>query len=61
MFVTAVLQFLWSLTIVGGIIKHYSYILVPYIAAENSDVKAREAITLSRKMMHGHKMGVFCV
>ena len=59
MFVTAVLQFLWSLTIVGGIIKHYSYILVPYIAAENSDVKAREAITLSRKMMHGHKWECF--
>lgn len=53
------LQFLWSLTIVGGFIKHYSYFLVPYIVAENPDISAREAITLSRKMMNGHKWECF--
>lgn len=31
-------QMLWALTIVGGIIKRYSYFLVPYIAAENPDI-----------------------
>ena len=55
MFVLLVFQMLWSLTIVGGVIKRYSYYLVPYILAENPDMKGCEAITLSRKMMDGHK------
>ena len=46
---------LWWLTIIGGIIKHYSYAMVPYIVAENPDIKPREAIKLSRAMMYGHK------
>ena len=46
---------LWMFTIVGGIIKSFSYILVPYIVAENPDISPNEAITLSRKMMKGHK------
>nr|AHF24369.1 hypothetical protein [uncultured bacterium Contig575] len=50
---------LWSLTIVGGFIKHYSYFLVPFIAAENPDIRPREAITLSRRMMDGHKWEFF--
>ncbi len=53
------LQVLWSLTIVGGIIKRYSYYLVPYITAENADIKPLQAITLSRKMMDGHKWDCF--
>ena len=59
MFVKYIFQFLWSLTIIGGMIKHYSYFLVPYIAAENPDMKAREAINLSRRMMKGHKWECF--
>lgn len=55
----AVLQYLWILTIVGGVIKHYSYFLTPYIAAENPDIKPREAINLSRRMMNGHKWECF--
>lgn len=50
---------LWSLTIAGFFIKRYSYYLVPYIAAENPDLRPMEAITLSRKMMDGHKMEAF--
>lgn len=50
---------LWALTIIGGIIKLFSYWMVPYIVAENPDVKPREAITLSRKMMDGHKWECF--
>lgn len=50
---------LWSLTIVGGIVKHYSYYLVPYLVAENPDLRPREAIRLSRDMMRGHKWQCF--
>ena len=50
---------LWALTVAGGIIKRYSYFLVPYIAAENPDISPRKAITLSRKIMHGHKWECF--
>ncbi len=59
MLVSYVYQSLWALTIVGIFIKHYSYFLVPYIVAENPDIKANEAITLSRKMMDGHKWECF--
>lgn len=59
MFVKYIFQVLWSLTIVGGIIKNYSYRMVPYIAAENPDMKAREAINLSRKIMYGQKWECF--
>lgn len=59
MFVTTVFGLLWDLTIIGGMIKTYSYFLVPYIAAENPDVSPLEAITLSRKMMKGHKWECF--
>lgn len=59
MFVMRIFEFLWSLTIVGGIVKHYSYFLVPFIVADNPDIKPLEAITLSRKMMDGHKREAF--
>ena len=55
MLLEAVYEVLWSLTIVGGLIKHFSYFLVPFIVAENPDIKPRQAITLSRRMMDGHK------
>lgn len=50
---------LWSLTVVGGIIKHYSYKMVPYIVAENPAVTKKEAFQMSRKMMQGNKWGAF--
>ncbi len=59
MLVTYVFYTLWCLTIAGAIIKHYSYFLVPYIVAENPDTPALQAITLSRKMMKGHKWECF--
>lgn len=52
-------QYLWYLTIIGGIIKSFSYALVPYIVAENPDIDANKAITLSRKMMKGYKWKLF--
>lgn len=59
MFLKYLFQFLWSLTIIGGIIKRYSYYLVPYILAENPDINSLDAITLSRQMMNGHKWECF--
>ncbi len=50
---------LWSFTIIGGVIKWFSYFAVPYIVAENPDISARDALTLSRKMMDGHKFELF--
>ncbi len=55
MFVTNLFQLLWDLTIIGGIIKHYSYFMVRYIVAENPDIDTMDAIRLSEKMMDGHK------
>ena len=59
MFVKYIYYLLWSLTLVGAFVKRYSYYMVPYIAAENPDMTARQAITLSRKMMKGHKWQCF--
>lgn len=50
---------LWTFTIIGGIIKHFSYAMVPYILCENPSIKPKQAITLSRKMMKGHKWELF--
>lgn len=50
---------LWTFTIVGGIIKAYSYKMVRYIVAENPDIAPLEAITLSRRIMNGHKWECF--
>ena len=56
MFLTDLFTVLWSLLfIVPGVIKVYSYRLVPYIQAEHPEMKGTEAITLSRKMMNGQK------
>ncbi len=55
----SIYQTLWTLTVIGGVIKYYSYSQVPYILAENPDLTGREAITLSRKMMRGHKWECF--
>lgn len=50
---------LWNMTVIGGIIKFYSYLLVPYIVAENPNVTRKEAFALSRAMMQGNKWNTF--
>ena len=51
---------LWSLLlIIPGIIKAYAYSMTLFILAENKGMSVLEAITLSRKMMDGHKMDLF--
>ena len=52
-------QWLWSLTIIGGWIKGYSYMMVPYLLAENPELTGRAAVTVSREMMDGHKREAF--
>ncbi|MGX8680590.1 MAG: DUF975 family protein, partial [bacterium] len=59
LFVKNFYLFFWNFTIVGMLIKSYSYFMVEYIIAENPDLKANQAITLSRKMMNGHKWEAF--
>ena len=59
MFVRYVYYTLWCLTIGGIFIKRYSYFMVPYIAAENPDMSGRDAVTLSRRIMQGHKWECF--
>ncbi len=57
----SIYYWLWSFTIIGVIIKRYSYAMVPFIVAENPDLGARQAITLSRKLMKGHKWQLFVI
>lgn len=59
MFLTSLYNTLWYFTIIGGIIKSYSYRLVPFIVAENPSIPSKKAITLSRYMMKGHKWEMF--
>lgn len=56
---TGVFIFLWSLLlVVPGIIKSYSYAMVPYLLAD-PDVTDDDVITRSRQMMDGHKWELF--
>ena len=51
---------LWALLlIIPGIIKWHAYSMTFFILAENKGMSVLEAITLSRKMMDGHKMDLF--
>ena len=59
MFERSFLIFLWDLTIIGGIIKRYSYKMIPYILAENPDIGHKEAFALSKRMMKVNKMQGF--
>lgn len=60
MFLTDLFLALWTLLfIIPGIVKSYSYRMVPYIIKENPELSANDAITLSRKMMDGNKWNTF--
>jgi len=50
---------LWGCTIVMLPVKLLAYSQVEYILAENPDIKWKDAITLSRRMMNGNKWRVF--
>ena len=60
MFLRNLYIFLWSLLLViPGIIKSYSYRLVPYILAEHPEMDAKEVLETSRRLMDGHKWHTF--
>lgn len=59
MFKRFVYQILWFLTIYFGPIKYYEYKLIPYILANNPDMDAKEAFSLSKELSDGHKMEMF--
>lgn len=51
---------LWSmLFLVPGIIKSYSYKLIPYILAENPDISKNRAFEISKQAMNGRKWDAF--
>ncbi len=57
---TGIYLMLWTLLFPPvGIVKSFSYALTPYIMAENPNVGANEAITMSREMMNGNKGKLF--
>lgn len=59
---TRIFVFLWSLLlIVPGIIKTYSYALTPYLIKEFPDLGVNACLNLSKKMMKGHKLDLFCL
>ena len=54
------LIFAWSLLFcIPGIIKAYAYAMTTYILADCPEVGAIDAITISRRMMKGHKWEYF--
>ena len=51
---------LWSLLFfIPGIVKSYSYRLVPYLLKDHPELSPTEVITRSRQMMDGHKWQAF--
>ena len=60
MFLRQLYIFGWSLLfVIPGIVKSYSYMMVPYILAENDDLDKDRVFEMSRDMMYGHKMEAF--
>ena len=60
MFLKNLFLALWTmLFIIPGIVKAYSYRMVPYILKEHPELSGTQAITLSRQMMKGHKGDAF--
>lgn len=56
----ALWNFLWYLAlIIPGIVKSYAYRMVPYIMADNPDIKYDRALELSKQMTDGQKLDMF--
>lgn len=57
---TDLFTFLWSLLfIIPGIIAALGYAMAPYIIAEHPEIKAADALKMSKKMMKGNKGKLF--
>jgi uncharacterized membrane protein len=60
MFQKTVYTFFWTLLlIIPGIIKHYEYLMIPYLLAENPTLSEQEAFEMSKQMMDGQKLNAF--
>lgn len=60
MFLKNLFTTLWTLLlVVPGIVKHYEYLMIPYILAENPGMDRKEAFKISKRMMDGQKMDTF--
>ena len=59
-YLNVVKNLLWLfLFIVPGVIKAYEYSMIPYLLAENPNLSADEAFSLSKQMTTGQKMDLF--
>lgn len=60
MFLRDLYIWLWSLLfVIPGIIKTYSYFMVPYIMADNPELDSERAFEISKKTMDGNKWDLF--
>ena len=60
MFLRNLYTALWMLLlIIPGLIKSYSYAMVPFILMDEPELSGNEVITRSREMMNGHKWRTF--
>lgn len=54
--------FLWSLLfVIPGIVASYSYAMTDYILAETPNIRASEAISISKTLMKGNRWRLFCL
>lgn len=60
MFLRSLYTLLWTLLfIIPGIVKSYSYRMVPFILADNPNIGYNRAIELSMQMTNGEKFNIF--
>ena len=60
MFLMDLKTLLWLLLfIIPGFVKAYEYSMIPYLLAENPNLSADEAFSLSKQMTTGQKMNLF--
>lgn len=60
MLLRGVQNFLWYLLFFfPGVVKAYSYSMVPYILGDNPNIGPKRAIQLSQDMTYGHKFDMF--
>lgn len=59
MFLKNLYNFLWYITIVGGVVKMYEYRMIPYILAEEPEINKKEAFRKSKEMMKNNKWRAF--
>lgn len=57
--VKSIILTIMNFTVVGGVYFYYVYFLVDYILAENPTISLKDALSLSRNMMKGHKFECF--